>query len=86
MKKNALSSTRKKEQIYLLIPGNAAAGSLRQKDASTTAQRDLRLLAYQLINYDNSIQNKLHSKNNELMGELGFETNMINTSNTQEEA
>jgi len=55
---------------------NAAAGSLRQKDSNITANRDLRLLAYQLIEYENQTLNNYHEQI-EILEELGFSTNNI---------
>ena len=55
---------------------NAAAGSLRQKDSNITANRDLRLLAYQLIEYENQTLNNYHEQI-KILEELGFSTNNI---------
>ena len=56
---------------------NAAAGSLRQKDSSITAKRDIRLLAYQLINHDDSEAFSSHSDQIKTLKESGFETNEV---------
>nr|AGQ19431.1 NAD-dependent DNA ligase [Candidatus Actinomarina minuta] len=55
---------------------NAAAGSLRQKDSNITANRDLRLLAYQLIEHEDQTLNNYHEQI-ETLEELGFSTNNI---------
>ena len=83
--KNNLQRIRKEGTNIFINSRNAAAGSLRQKDASITSTRDLRLLAYQLIYHDIEVQNQFHSKNNDFMGVLGFETNNIKISNSQKE-
>ena len=63
---------------------NAAAGSLRQKDSNITATRDLRLLAYQLIQHDDQIQLP-YSEQIEKLKQFGFSTNQIyEASNTNE--
>jgi DNA ligase (NAD+) len=83
--KNSLQRIRKEGTNIFINSRNAAAGSLRQKDASITSTRDLRLLAYQLIYHDKEVQNQFHSKNNDFMGKLGFETNKIKISKSQKE-
>ena len=55
---------------------NAAAGSLRQKDSNITAKRDLRLLAYQLIEHDRQT-NDSYSDQIALLKDLGFSTNEV---------
>ena len=55
---------------------NAAAGSLRQKDSNITAKRDLRLLAYQLIEHDRQT-NESYSDQIALLKDLGFSTNEV---------
>ena len=55
---------------------NAAAGSLRQKDSTVTAKRDLRLLAYQLIEHD---RQPIESYSDQIafLKDLGFSTNEV---------
>ena len=55
---------------------NAAAGSLRQKDSNITAKRDLRLLAYQLIEHDRQAIDS-YSDQIALLRDLGFSTNEV---------
>ena len=56
---------------------NAAAGSLRQKDSSITAKRDIRLLAYQLIDHDNREAFSTHQQQIQTLKDYGFETNQV---------
>ena len=55
---------------------NAAAGSLRQKDSNITAKRDLRLLAYQLIEHDSQAIDS-YSDQIALLKDIGFSTNEV---------
>ena len=64
---------------------NAAAGSLRQKDSSITSKRDIRLLAYQLIDHSNADTFSSHDKQITSLKEYGFETNEIYLMNSIEE-
>ncbi|MFZ4515849.1 MAG: NAD-dependent DNA ligase LigA [Acidimicrobiia bacterium] len=56
-------------------PRNAAAGSLRQKDASVTATRDLALFAYQLGAVDGGPQCVTHRESLDWLAELGLPVN-----------
>lgn len=53
-------------------PRNAAAGSLRQKDTRITAQRPLRLFAYQVGYVEGINQPQSHWETLELLREFGF--------------
>ncbi len=55
-------------------PRNAAAGSLRQLDASITTKRDLHFFAYTAITEDKSLF-KTHKQSLDLLKELGFDVN-----------
>ncbi len=56
-------------------PRNAAAGSLRQKDASITAGRDLSLWCYQLGEVQGGPALATHHETLDLLRELGFPVN-----------
>ncbi len=57
-------------------PRNAAAGSLRQKDASITGQRPLRLFSYQIGYVEGGEMPRTHWDALALLRELGFETSI----------
>ncbi len=64
-----------KEQRPFVNPRNAAAGSLRQKDAGVTAGRDLSLWCYQLGQVEGGPAYATHSETLEHLRELGLPVN-----------
>jgi DNA ligase (NAD+) len=56
-------------------PRNAAAGSLRQKDASITASRDLAMFCYQLGAKTGGPALRTHTETLDWLRELGFQVN-----------
>jgi len=58
-------------------PRNAAAGSLRQKDASVTAGRPLRLFCYQTGAQEGGPRLRSHTELLAWLGELGFPVNPL---------
>ena len=56
-------------------PRNAAAGALRQKDASITASRELSLWSYQLGEIVGGPRFTTHQETLDFLGELGFPVN-----------
>ena len=87
--KNEITSEESKELKNLRNEGtsefinarNAAAGSLRQKDSNITANRDLRLLAYQLIEHEDQTLDE-YSDQILRLAELGFSTNNVKVTKT----
>jgi len=63
---------------------NAAAGSLRQKNSEITAKRDLRLLAYQIIEHDKPTVDNYYDQIN-LIDSLGFSVNTVKIANNIDE-
>ena len=57
-------------------PRNAAAGSLRQKDVRITAQRPLRMFAYQVGYVEGIPQTRSHWESLEMIQEFGFATSL----------
>ena len=57
-------------------PRNAAAGSLRQKDVRITAQRPLRMFAYQVGYVEGIPQPQSHWESLEMIREYGFRTSL----------
>ncbi len=56
-------------------PRNSAAGSLRQKDAAATAERDLAMWCYQLGEVEGGPAMARHEQTFDLLRELGFPVN-----------
>ena len=56
-------------------PRNSAAGALRQKDPSVTAQRELSMWSYQLGEVDGDLGLSRHDETFELLQTLGFPVN-----------
>ena len=77
--KDSLTSEEKKEMTLLRSEGvdlfvnarNAAAGSLRQKDANLAAERDLLFICYQVIFHDHEIDIDSYSKQLSLTKSFG---------------
>ncbi len=75
---NALAAKQTAANKTVVVnPRNAAAGSLRQKDASITASRELSLFVYQLGVVDGGPELATHSETLEWMRELGFAVNPL---------
>ena len=66
---------RKPRKELFANPRNAAAGSLRQKDARITAQRDLSFWSYQLGEVVGGPTFTRHSESLDFLGSIGFPVN-----------
>ena len=74
--KSLIKKLRSEGTTEFINARNAAAGSLRQKDSQITATRDLRLLAYQLIEHDGSTVES-YSEQISLIEGYGFNTSVL---------
>ena len=74
--KSLIKKLRSEGTTEFINARNAAAGSLRQKDSQITATRDLRLLAYQLIEHDGSTVES-YSEQISLIEGYGFNTSNL---------
>jgi len=66
---------RQNEEPLFANPRNAAAGSIKLKDASIVAKRSLRIFCYQLFSDDPAFINEYHSDNINLLINSGFPVN-----------
>lgn len=72
----ALNAARREaDEALYANPRNTAAGSLRQKDPSVTASRNLRWFAYQLGQVEGGPRFTHHSETFDYLGSLGFPVN-----------
>lgn len=83
--KSLIAEIRNEGVVPFINSRNAAAGSLRQKDSSITARRDIRLLAYQLIDHNNNIAFSSHEHQVLSLKKYGFETNDVFLNNSIED-
>jgi DNA ligase (NAD+) len=65
---------RERGQKEFANPRNAAAGSLRQKDSTVTAERPLSFLSYQLVDLANALNQDSYLGQIDLLGSWGFLT------------
>lgn len=82
--KSLIKKLRSEGTTEFINARNAAAGSLRQKDSQITATRDLRLLAYQLIQHDGSTVDS-YSEQISLIEGYGFNTSVLKVANNIKE-
>ena len=82
--KSLIKKLRSEGTTEFINARNAAAGSLRQKDSQITATRDLRLLAYQLIEHDGSTVES-YSEQISLIEGYGFNTSNLKIANNIKE-
>ncbi len=72
----ALNESRARRGLPLFAnPRNSAAGSLRQKDPSVTAERDLAFWPYQIGTIEGGPSFTRHRQTLDLLGDLGFPVN-----------
>ena len=82
--KETIKNIRSEGTSEFINSRNAAAGSLRQKDSEITAKRDLRLLAYQIIEHDGSTVDNYHDQI-KLIDSMGFNANNVKIANNIDE-
>ena len=82
--KETIKNIRSEGTSEFINSRNAAAGSLRQKDSEITAKRDLRLLAYQIIEHDGSTVDNYHDQI-QLIDSMGFNVNNVKIANNIDE-
>ncbi len=82
--KETIKNIRSEGTSEFINSRNAAAGSLRQKDSEITAKRDLRLLAYQIIEHDGSTVDNYHDQI-KLIDSMGFNVNNVKIANNIDE-
>lgn len=68
---------REKNEKLFVSPRNSAAGSLRQKDPSATAERPLSIFCYAIGGYSDDYQPQSHFEAISTLRDWGFRTNLL---------